>query len=132
MNTYDIVYFKGNPDSGTLLQHQNINNQIIEIIKPYSYAVLDSFHKNLSNVEHPKARVYIGFSRGSRYLSKLPSNSLKISIGGIKGAGISLFKNTSDKVVLGDLDESSLNAHFIITQKDKQSIKKLIDGFLLK
>ncbi|NQY25379.1 MAG: hypothetical protein HRT41_15265 [Campylobacteraceae bacterium] len=129
MSTYDIVYFKGNPSSGTPLQHQHINNEILEIIQPYSYAVLDSFDKNLSNIEHPKARVYIGFSRGSRYLSKLPSNTLRISIGGIRGNGIHLFKNKDDKIVKGDISESSLNAHFIIKQKDKINLKKLIENF---
>ena len=84
------------------------------------------------NFEVPRARVYIGFSRGSRYLKKLPKNVLKISIGGISGSGINTFINPLDKILKGDISEYSMNAHFIILKDDKIKIKKLIDNFLLK
>jgi len=126
----DIVYIKGNPSSGTFLQHKEINNEIIEIIKSYSYAIIDSEGKNLSNKKIPKAKVYIGFSRGSRYLNKLDPSSLKISIAGISGSKVYLFKNNADNILLGDISEASLKAHFIIINEDKLKIKALIKDFL--
>ncbi len=126
----DIVYIKGNPSSGTSLQHKEINNEIIEIIKLYSYAIIDSEGKNLSNKKIPKAKVYIGFSRGSRYLNKLDPSSLKISIAGISGSKVYLFKNSADNILLGDISEASLKAHFIIINEDKLKIKALIKDFL--
>lgn len=126
----DIVYIKGNPSSGTSLQHKEINNEIIEIIKLYSYAIIDSEGKSLSNKKIPKAKVYIGFSRGSRYLNKLDPSSLKISIAGISGSKVYLFKNSADNILLGDISEASLKAHFIIINEDKLKIKALIKDFL--
>ena len=130
MYDYDIVYIKGNPSSGTLLQHEQINHNITELIKSYSYTIIDSEDKNLAGKKIPKAKVYIGFSRGSRYLKKLDSSSLKISIGGISGSKINLFKNSDDKILLGDISPSSLSAHFIIEDEDKLKIKALIQNFL--
>ena len=83
MINYDIVYIKGNPNSGTSLNHENINNSIIQLISNYNYKVISSEEKNISMKNIPNAKIYIGFSRGSRYLNKLSKNSLKISIGGI-------------------------------------------------
>ena len=80
MDSYEIVYFKGNPNSGTAEQHHKINSSIIELIKQYNYLVVESEHKNLAQVIIPKAKVYIGFSRGSRYLKKLDNKTLKISL----------------------------------------------------
>jgi len=131
MNNYEIIYFKGNPSSGTKEQHQQINTTIIELIKKYEYLVLDSEHKNLSNHPIPKAKVYIGFSRGSRYLKKLDHNTLKISIGGVRSSQVYLFKNAGDNILLGDLSEDSLKNHFIIEEQDKIQIKSLIDNFLI-
>jgi len=131
MQNYDIVYIKGNPSSGTLLQHDQINNSVIELIKSYSYEVIDSQEKNLSCVKIPKAKVYIGFSRGSRYLNKLDKSSLKISIGGISGTNVHLFTNSEDKILLGDISDLSIQGHFIICDRDKIKIKSLIDSFLL-
>ncbi|PLY10017.1 MAG: hypothetical protein C0626_06985 [Arcobacter sp.] len=131
MQNYDIVYIKGNPSSGTLLQHDQINNSVIELIKSYSYEVIDSQEKNLSGVKIPKAKVYIGFSRGSRYLNKLDKSSLKISIGGISGTNVHLFTNSEDKILLGDISDLSIQGHFIICDRDKIKIKSLIDSFLL-
>jgi hypothetical protein len=82
------------------------------------------------NFEIPSAKVYIGFSRGSRYLKKLPKSSLLLSIGGISGSGINSFINPDDKILKGDISEDSMNAHFIILESDKIKIKKLIDDFL--
>jgi len=130
MYQYDIVYFKGNPSSGTLLQHKQINFSIIQIIKPYSYISIESKVKNLSNIKIPKAKIYIGFSRGSRYLKKLDKNSLKISIGGISGFKIHLFKNNKDNILLGDISLSSLSAHFKIEDDDIIKIKSLIKNFM--
>lgn len=132
MKTYDIIYFKGNPNSGSFEQHETINNEILKIISSYSFQILESNHKNLENIEQPKAKVYIGFSRGSRYLSKLSNKTLRISIGGINGSSINLFKNKDDHVVLGDMSEESLEAHFTIIKEDKEEIKKLIKDFLQK
>ncbi len=130
MLDHDIVYMKGNPFSGTPLLHEKMNNAIIEIIKEYKYIVIDSEHKNLSQVEIPKARVYIGFSRGSRYLKKLDSSSLKISIGGISGSKIHLFKDDGDDILLGDISERSMSAHFVISDENKTKMKILIDNFM--
>jgi hypothetical protein len=131
MNCYDVVYIQGNPNSGTPLQHHKINNSIIELIKQYKYIVIDSEHKNLSNVVIPQAKVYIGFSRGSRYLKKLDNTTLKISIGGVKGSKVHLFKNIKDNILLGDMTEDSMNAHFIISEQDKIKIKSLVNDFLI-
>jgi len=132
MITYDIVYIKGNPLSGSVLQHNLINNSIFELIKKYSYNVIESNAKNLSGITLPKAKIYIGFSRGSRYFKKLDNNSLKISIGGISTSKIHLFKNKDDNILLGDISNSSMQAHFIITDDDKIKIKTLIDEYLQK
>ena len=132
MITYDIVYIKGNPLSGSVLQHNLINNSIFELIKKYSYNVIESNAKNLSGITLPKAKIYIGFSRGSRYFKKLDNNSLKISIGGISTSKIHLFKNKDDNILLGDISNSSMQAHFIISDDDKIKIKTLIDNHLNK
>lgn len=130
---HDIVYFKGNPSSGSSLQHKQINHEITEIIKSYSYIIIDSDKKNLSDKKNiPKAKIYIGFSRGSRYLNKLDSSSLKISIGGISGSNVHLFKNSTDNILNGDISMSSMQAHFTICKEDKIKIKSLIDEFLIK
>lgn len=131
MSNLDVLYIKGNPSSGTLLQHEQINNSVIELIKAHSYKVIESQEKNLSGVQIPKAKVYIGFSRGSRYLNKLDKSSLKISIGGISGNNVHLFTNSDDKILLGDISSLSLKGHFIICNKDKIKIKSLIDSFLI-
>jgi len=131
MANYDIIYFKGNPNSGTKEQHQKINTSIIELIKQHNYLILESEHKNLSQVIIPKAKVYIGFSRGSRYLKKLDNSTLKISIGGVRSSQVHLFKNSGDNILIGDVSEDSLEAHFIIEDKDKIKIKSLIDNFLI-
>jgi len=130
MNNYDIIYFKGNPSSGTKEQHQKINTSIAELINKHNYLVLNSEHKNLSNIQIPKAKIYIGFSRGSRYLKKLDSKALKISIGGVRSSGIHLFKNNNDNILLGDISATSLDAHFEILDIHKIKIKSLIDDFL--
>jgi len=126
----DIVYIKGNPASGTLLQHQEMNACVYELIKEYKYEIIDSEAKNLSKKIIPKAKVYIGFSRGSRYLNKLDSNCLKISIGGISGSKVHLFKNIDDHILLGDISASSLKAHFIISNMDKLSIKTILKEYI--
>jgi len=131
MKQYDIIYFKGNPSSGTKEQHQQINNTIIKLIDTYNYLVLDSEHKNLSQIFIPKAKIYIGFSRGSRYLKKLDNGSLKISIGGVRSSQVHLFKNIHDNILQGDVSNDSLNAHFIIEEEDKIKINLLIDKFLI-
>lgn len=132
MSLYDIVYIKGNPASGTLLQHEEINLCVFNLIKEYSHKIIESDAKNLSGVKIPEARVYIGFSRGSRYLKKLSSNSLKISIGGIKGSKVHLFKNKEDHILLGDISTSSLCAHFVVSTNDQIKIKELLASFLNK
>ena len=132
MIKYDIVYIKGNPLSGSKLQHNLINNSIFELIKEYSYNIIESDAKNLSGITLPKAKIYIGFSRGSRYFKKLDNNSLKISIGGISASKVHLFKNKDDNILLGDISNSSMQAHFIITDDDKIKIKTLIDNHLNK
>jgi len=129
--THDIVYIQGNPKSGTPKQHANINSSITELIKQYNYKTVDSEHKNLVDKKIPKAKIYIGFSRGSRYLNKLDNNSLKISIGGISGSKVHLFKNNDDDILKGDISINSMNAHFIIGENDKIKIKSLIDDFLI-
>jgi hypothetical protein len=131
MSQHDIVYFKGNPNSGTSLQHDKINQTIINLINKYNYTIMDSEQTNISKIAIPKAKVYIGFSRGSRYLKKLPSQSLKISIGGVSSSQVHLFKNDGDEILLGNISEDSLEAHFIITDEDQVKIKSLIDNFFI-
>lgn len=131
MDSYEIVYFKGNPSSGTKEQHHQINTSVTELIKEYNYLIVDSEHKNLSSVSIPKAKIYIGFSRGSRYLKKLENKALKISIGGVRSSQVHLFKNSGDNILLGDVSEFSLKNHFIIEDEDKIKIKTLIDDFLI-
>ena len=131
MDNYEIIYFKGNPNSGTEDQHHQINRTIIGLINRYNYLVVDSEQKNLSQVIIPSAKVYIGFSRGSRYLKKLDNKALKISIGGVRSSQVHLFKNKHDNILLGDVSSNSLKAHFIIEEHDKIKIKSLIDDFLI-
>lgn len=132
MPSFDIVYIKGNPSSGTILLHEQINSEILKIIESYNYSIIDSEDKNLSNTKKiPKAKIYIGFSRGSRYLNKLNSSSLKISIGGISGSKVHVFKNNADKILSGDLSRSSMQAHFTICNEDIIEIKSLVDEFLI-
>ena len=130
MSNLDIVYIKGNPASGTALQHKQMNAIVYEFIKEYSYEIIDSQAKNLSGFKLPDSKIYIGFSRGSRYLKKLDSKCLKISIGGISGSKIHLFKNKNDEILLGNISDASMNAHFIILNEDKNKIKTLIDNYL--
>lgn len=129
MYDYDIVYIKGNPSSGLEIQHTKMNESIKELLGLHTFKSIDS---NISNkkFELPSAKIYIGFSRGSRYLKKLNNSVLKISIGGISGSGINTFTNFEDKILSGDISELSMNAHFLIQNSDKVEIKKLIDNFL--
>lgn len=126
----DIVYIKGNPNSGLTVQHDEINKSILDLLIPHTIKVIDSKLSN-KNFIVPNAKVYIGFSRGSRYLKKINKSSLKLSIGGIGGLGINLFTNSADKILQGDISTSSMKAHFIILPEDKIKIKKLINDFLL-
>ena len=127
----DIVYIKGNPNSGSATLHNQIDNCIKKLIDKYSYIIIQSDDKNNTNINNiPNAKIYIGFSRGSRYLKKLNKNSLKISVGGINGSGINQFINEHDKILLGDISEESMQAHFIIEKKDQVKIKSLINAFL--
>ena len=130
---YDIVFIKGNPNSGSTQQHTEINKNIIELIDLYTYKIIDSneTYKNAMQTI-PKAKVYIGFSRGSRYLNRLPKKTLKISIGGITGKYVHNFTNIKDNIVLGDISPDSFNAHFIIEEEDKLKIQILLDDFLNK
>ncbi len=128
----DIVYIKGNPNSGSIEQHEFIDQSILKLIEDYTYKIICSKQSNKTFIDKiPKAKVYIGFSRGSRYLKKLSNNVLKLSIGGISGSGISLFVNDEDRVLDGDISTLSMKAHFIIKEEDKDTIKVLIDRFLL-
>lgn len=131
MYDYEVVYIQGNPNSGSKAQHTQINNCIIKLIDMYNYTTIESIENNNSNIKDiPTAKVYIGFSRGSRYLKKLNKNSLKISIGGIKGSGINQFINKKDKILLGDISLESMKSHFIIEATDQRKIKLLIEEFL--
>lgn len=131
MYEYDIVYIKGNPKSGTFEQHEDINKTITNLVREYRYKIIESNIRNKECLEViPRAKVYIGFSRGSRYLNKLSKNALKISIGGVSGSGIHLFVNKADKILEGDISKESLFAHFNIIQEEQNKIKKLIDEYL--
>ncbi len=130
MYDYDVVYIKGNPNSGSIEQHAQMNESILDLLIPFSHISVES---ELNNHEFnlPKAKIYIGFSRGSRYLKKLNKDVLKLSIGGVAGRGIKLVLNKDDKILQGDISSSSMHAHFIILDEDKIKIKKLINDFLL-
>lgn len=131
MSEYDIVYIKGNPNSGLMAQHEQIDKTILKLIELYSYKIIESSNSNKNHINQiPRAKVYIGFSRGSRYLKKLNKNSLKLSIGGISGSGINVFTNTDDKVLSGDISPDSMQAHFIILEEDKIKINLLISEFM--
>jgi len=133
MFEYEIVYIKGNPKSGTPFQHEQINKTVISLIKSHNYKIISSDEKNIkSTVKIPRARVYIGFSRGSRYLKKLSKEALRISIGGIKGPGIYQFLHANDKILEGDISKESLDAHFMMTEEHKIQIQMLIENFLRK
>lgn len=125
----DIVYIKGNQSSGLPLQHEEINKSITDLLVSYTFITVDSNMTN-KNFDIPSAKVYIGFSRGSRYLKKLNKSSLLISIGGISGSGINAFINPLDKILQGDISEDSMNAHFLILNSDKIKIKRLINEYL--
>jgi len=129
MYDYDIVYIKGNPASGLKAQHEQINKSILDLLVPHSCITIDSDISN-KDFKIPKAKIYIGFSRGSRYLNKLDKNSLRVSIGGINGSGINAFTNIDDKILEGDISVFSMNAHFVILKEDKIKIKQLVDNFL--
>ena len=130
MYDYDIVYIKGNPNSGSKEQHECIDKSIIDLMKNYKYKIISSNQSNKEFMDKiPKAKVYIGFSRGTRYLKKLNKNALKLSIGGISGSGIFLFLNDEDEVINGDISISSMKAHFIIKKSDKEKIEVLIDKY---
>jgi len=130
MYEYDVVYIKGNPKSGSTIQHSQIDACIIKFIDKYKYKIIQSDDNNNKNIEGiPDAKVYIGFSRGSRYLKKLNRNSLKISIGGINGPQIHQFINCKDNILAGDISLESMRAHFIIEEEDKVEIKLLINDF---
>ena len=131
MYEYDIVYIKGNQSSGLPIQHKKINQTIIDLLGSYRYKIVDSNVTN-KNFKIARAKVYIGFSRGSRYLKKLDKNVLKISIGGLSGFGINTYINPLDNILKGDISKSSMDAHFIILENDKIRIKNLIDNFLKK
>ncbi len=123
----DIVYIKGNTSSGSISLHNQIDNTILKIINNYNYKIINSDQTNKNYINQiPISKVYIGFSRGSRYLKKLDKQSLKISIGGISGSGINSFIHTNDKILEGDMSDKSMNAHFCISQDDISEIQKLI------
>ena len=124
---FDIVYIKGNTSSGSISLHNQIDNTILKIINNYNYTIINSDQTNKNYINQiPISKVYIGFSRGSRYLKKLDKQSLKISIGGISGSGINSFIHTNDKILEGDMSDKSMNAHFCISQDDISEIQKLI------
>lgn len=131
MYEYDVVFIKGNPNSGSPQQHLQINKSIIELVKSYTYTIVESTQSSTKYIKSiPKAKIYIGFSRGSRYLNRLNKNSLKLSIGGIIGSNIHNFTNIEDRVLSGDISNESMHAHFIILEKDKLKIESLISDFL--
>ena len=126
MNLYDIVYIKGNPNSGSKELHSKINEEIINLISTYNYKVISSEHKNIDFFKClPKAKVYIGFSRGSRYLKKMPKEVLKISIGGIKGSQINQFLNKKDKILEGDIS----NDQALVLDKLNEYGQEISDSF---
>lgn len=130
MYDYDVVYIQGNPNSGSQIQHTQMNNCIIQLIGTHTYTIIES-HSNNNNMKNiPLAKVYIGFSRGSRYLKKLNKHSLKISIGGINGSEIKQFTNKDDLILSGDISAESLNSHFIIEESNQKKIKILLDNFI--
>ena len=131
MSDYEIVYIKGNPNIGSKIQHENINKTIFEFIKNYSYKIIDSDFTCKESIDIiPKAVVYIAFSRGSRYLKRLPSSPMKISIAGLSASNVRRFINVNDKVQEGDLSSESLASHFIIEKEHQYKINTLIRKFL--
>jgi hypothetical protein len=103
-----VVFFKGNPNYGQI-KNAKMTKQILQtlLLKTNDITVISSSNPN---IEIPNAEVYVGFSRGSRYLKKC--DGIKISIGGISGSDIKYIKNKKDNVKQGNLSEESINAHF--------------------
>lgn len=131
MYDYEVVYIQGNPNSGSKEQHLQINECIKKLIDTYTYTIIESSENNNNKMKNiPLAKVYIGFSRGSRYLKKLNKQSLKISIGGINGSEINQFLNKKDLILSGDISAESMNAHFIIEDESQEKIKLLIAEFI--
>lgn len=117
-----IVFFKGNPNYGEIA-NEKMTSDIVNIIKKftYDYEVLESATTDLVI---PKADVYIGFSRGTRYLGRC--DNIKISIAGITGKGITLIKNKDDNVKNGDFSEISLGSHFHLTDSMRKQIENTL------
>jgi len=128
--TYDIVYIEGNKKYLSKEDHNELKNAIISMFPNYNVKVIQS---NSVNTDHiPKAKVYIGFSQGTRYFKKLNDNSLKISIGGISGPDIIYLKNPKDNVRKKDFSDESLKAHFTLTDKMKRTLKSKVLNYIKK
>jgi len=125
---YDIVFIEGNKDYLTPFRHNVLKNEILDLFKKYKVTYCSSDTIDFDHV--PKAKVYIGFSQGTRYFKKMGDDSLKISIGGITGKNILFYKNKDDNARKGDHSKKSLESHFTLTDKTKNSIKKNTEKYL--
>jgi len=109
----DIVYINGNYKYGTASMHSSIRESILSELSEFNIEIIES---DDINMVLPKAKVYIGFSRGTRYMKKLPEESLKICLGG-KKCNENNYINTHDRTFKGVLSRLSLDSHFTINKK---------------
>ena len=127
---YDIIFIEGNKKYLKEEDHKNLREKVLQGFENKKTLILQSTDKNL-NI--PTAKVYIGFSRGTSYFSKLQSrDGFKLSIGGSSGKYALLLKNPKDKTSKWDNSEESMNAHFTITTKMKNTIDRYLNKYLNK
>jgi hypothetical protein len=118
---YDIVFIEGNKKYLTDKDHDRLRNKVLSGLD-YNIKVVQS---DDASAELPKAKVYIGFSQGTRYMRRIEA-PLKISIGGIGAKDVITLKNPNDKVRQGDTSKESLEAHFTVTDQMKRTIDKYV------
>ena len=117
-----VVFFKGNPNYGKM-DNAKMTRKILQTISSITKDI-KVFPSNNPTLEIPDADVYIGFSRGTRYLKQCKGK--KISIGGITGKEINYIKNKDDNVKSGDISGKSLSAHFELNDSMQKQLIKLI------
>lgn len=117
---YDIVFIEGNKKYLNPYRHIALRETIMNMFGEFKTTFTNSDSTSYDHV--PEAKVYIGFSQGSRYFKKMDNDALKISIGGITGKDILFYKNKDDNARKGDHSEKSLESHFTVTNATKKSI----------
>ncbi len=121
---YDIVYIEGNKKYLEEKDHKRIKDAILAGWENLKIKVLQSNDKNL---KIPTAKVYIGFSQGTRYFKALSARpGLKVAVGGASGKYALLLKNPGDKTSKKDNSYESLKAHFDFTPRMKNTLDRYL------